>query len=72
MKRISLWCVERKAEGQGCGRHPSPLVQLTTARKRMNDLQKALPLEFMDGLSYTAIIEFAEPLAGRRGLALDR
>jgi len=26
----------------------------------------------MDGLSYTTIIEFAEPLLGRRGSALDR
>jgi hypothetical protein len=26
----------------------------------------------MDGLSYTTITEFAEPLAGRRGSALDR
>ena len=34
--------------------------------------QRRLPLEFMDGLSYTTIIEFAEPLAGRRGSALDR
>ena len=31
-----------------------------------------LPLEFMDGLSYTTVIEFAEPLARRRGSALDR
>jgi hypothetical protein len=31
-----------------------------------------LPLEFMDGLSYTTIIEFAEPLARRRGSALER
>jgi hypothetical protein len=29
-------------------------------------------LEFMDGLSYTTIIELAEPLARRRGSALDR
>jgi len=28
--------------------------------------------EFMDGLSYTTIIEPAEPLARRRGSALDR
>jgi hypothetical protein len=26
----------------------------------------------MDGLSYTTVIEFAEPLARRRGSALDR
>jgi hypothetical protein len=26
----------------------------------------------MDGLSYTTIIELAEPIAGRRGSALDR
>jgi hypothetical protein len=26
----------------------------------------------MDGLSYTTVIEIAEPLAGRRGSALDR
>jgi hypothetical protein len=34
--------------------------------------QRRLPLEFMDGLSYTTAIELAEPLAGRRGSALDR
>ena len=34
--------------------------------------QRRLPLEFMDGLSYTTIIEPAEPLARRRGSALDR
>jgi hypothetical protein len=34
--------------------------------------QRRLPLEFMDGLSYTTIIEFSESLAGRRGSALDR
>jgi hypothetical protein len=34
--------------------------------------QRRLPLEFMDGLSYTTIIEFAEPLARRRGSALER
>jgi hypothetical protein len=34
--------------------------------------KRRLPLEFMDDLSYTTIIEFAEPLAGRRGSALDR
>jgi len=28
--------------------------------------------EFMDGLSYTTIIELAEPPARRRGSALDR
>jgi hypothetical protein len=34
--------------------------------------QRRLRLEFMDGLSYTTIIEFAEPLARRRGSALIR
>jgi hypothetical protein len=34
--------------------------------------QRRLPLEFMDGLSYTTIIEIAEPPARRRGSALDR
>ncbi len=34
--------------------------------------QRRLPLEFMDGLSYTTIIELVEPLARRRGSALDR
>ena len=29
--------------------------------------QRRLPLEFMDDLSYTTIIEPAEPLARRRG-----
>jgi hypothetical protein len=31
--------------------------------------QRRLRLEFMNGLSYTTIIEFAEPLARRRGSA---
>jgi len=31
--------------------------------------QRRLPLEFMDGLSYTTVIELAEPLARRRGSA---
>ena len=34
--------------------------------------QRRLRLEFMDGLSYTTIIELAESLARRRGSALDR
>ena len=34
--------------------------------------QRRLPLEFMDGLSYKTVIEPAEPLARRRGSALDR
>jgi hypothetical protein len=34
--------------------------------------QRRLRLEFMNGLDYTTIIELAEPLAGRRGSALDR
>ena len=34
--------------------------------------QRRLPLEFMDGLGYTTIIEFAESPARRRGSALDR
>ena len=34
--------------------------------------QRRLPLEFMDGLSYTTFIEFAEPFACRRGSALGR
>jgi len=34
--------------------------------------QRRLPLEFMDGLGYTMVIEPAEPLARRRGSALDR
>jgi hypothetical protein len=34
--------------------------------------QRRPALEFMDGLGYTTIIEFAEPLARRRGSALDR
>ena len=34
--------------------------------------QRRLRLEFMDGLSYTTIIEPAEPFARRRGSALDR
>jgi len=34
--------------------------------------QWPLPLELMDDLGYTAIIEPAEPLARRRGSALDR
>ena len=35
-------------------------------------LQQRLPLEFMDGLSYTTIIELAEPLARRRWLSFFR
>src|SRR5207248_11584173 len=34
--------------------------------------QRRLPLEFMGGFSYKTIIELAEPLARRRGSALDR
>jgi hypothetical protein len=34
--------------------------------------QRRLPLEFMDGLDYTTVIELAEPFARRRGSALDR
>ena len=34
--------------------------------------QRRLPLEFMDGLDYTTVIEPAKPLARRRGSALDR
>ena len=34
--------------------------------------QRRLPLELMDGLSYTTIIEPAEPLVSRRGSALGR
>ena len=31
--------------------------------------QRRLPLEFMDGLGYTTIIELLEPLTRRRGSA---
>ena len=34
--------------------------------------QRRLPLEFMDGLDYTMVIELAEPFARRRGSALER
>ena len=34
--------------------------------------QSRLPLEFMDGLGYTRIIELAKPVAGQLGSALDR
>jgi hypothetical protein len=34
--------------------------------------QRRLPLEFMDGLGYTTVIEPEDPLARRRGSALDR
>jgi hypothetical protein len=34
--------------------------------------QRRPPLEFMDGLSYTTVMEIAEPPARRRGSALDR
>ena len=34
--------------------------------------QRRQPLEFMDGLSYTMVIELVEPLARRRGSDLDR
>ena len=40
--------------------------------KRMGHLQQPICLEFMDVLDYTTVIEFAEPLARRRGSALDR
>jgi len=40
-----------------------PVCQLVCSR---------LPLKFMDGLSYTTIIEPSEPLARWRGSALDR
>jgi hypothetical protein len=41
-------------------------------RRRLTPRWSRLPLEFMDGLGYTTIIEIAEPLARRRGSALDR
>jgi len=43
-----------------------------TSRLTPRRRQRPLPIGFMDGLSYTTIIEFAEPLAGRLGSALDR
>jgi hypothetical protein len=48
-------------------RDVTPIIRLT-----LRWSQRRLPLEFMDGLSYTTIIEPAEPLASRRGSALDR
>jgi hypothetical protein len=41
-------------------------------RLTMRWSQRLLPLEFMNGLSYTTTIDPAEPLARRRGSALDR
>ena len=44
-----------------------------TQRWSQQSLQMAtMLLEFMNGLSYTTIIELAEPLAGRRGSVLSR
>jgi len=45
---------------------------MTTSRLTPRWSQRRLPLEFMDDLSYTTIIELAEPFARRRGSALDR
>ena len=56
-------CVFALYFGAGLG----TLVSLTPRWR-----QRRLRLEFMDGLGYTTIIEFAEPLARRRGSALDR
>jgi hypothetical protein len=57
-----------------------PAAQRLSSTPRWS--QRRLPLppslrygatgEFMDGLSYTTVIEPAEPLARRRGSALDR
>ncbi len=41
--------------------------QIPTSEMPPRWSQRRLPLEFMDGLDYTTIIEFAEPLARRRG-----
>ena len=46
--------------------------QDTSRRLTRRWSQRRLRLEFMNGLDYTTIIELAEPLAGRRGSALDR
>ena len=43
---------------------------MTTMTPRWS--QRRLPLELMNGLGYTTIVEFEEPLARRRGSALER
>jgi len=63
-RRTDTWRVGR--------RHDWRRVQ-TNRRDAATALEPTpLPLEFMNGLSYTTIIEPAEPLARRRGSALDR
>ena len=61
MPFVSFWC------GLGFTIYEDRCSSLTSRRS-----QRRLPLEFMDGLSYTTIIRLAEPLAGRRGSALER
>jgi hypothetical protein len=53
---------------------PSRVVCKTSVIRRLTPRwsQRRLPIEFMDGMSYTTVIEIAEPLARRRGSALDR
>ena len=49
-----------------------PLIIMRGSRLTLRWSQRRLPFEFMEELSYTTIIEPAEPLARRRGSALDR
>jgi hypothetical protein len=59
------WRCERKSRKTFC-------VFWTILRLTPRWSQRRPALEFMDGLGYTTIIEIAEPLARRRGSALDR
>jgi len=61
---INCW---RRAVNQVPG---FPAAQRLSSTPRWS--QRRLSVDFMDGLSYTTIIEFAEPPARRRGSALDR
>ena len=64
-------CVETEMSG-GQALPSCRTTNLNPPRLTPRRSQRRLPLEFMDGLSYTTIIEPAEPLARRRGSALDR
>ena len=58
-----------RTQKKGCGKEEAERASVGLTPRWS---QRRLPLEFMDGLSYTTIIEPAEPLARRRGSALDR
>jgi len=62
----------RRPQAEDAGRIRVQLVGLIIAQSAWMVYSNRLPLEFMDGSSYTTIIEFAEPFARRRGSAWDR